>query len=133
MRYKIGQQVYHATWDTRPATVTCPDCGGTGRLRVTFHDDTQVSIACRNCAVGYDPPTGNVRIYERQARADLCTITGCDIDGTKVEWRLDNHYRVAEEDLFTCHDVCYATAQAKAAAADKAELEKVREQLENLE
>jgi hypothetical protein len=125
MKYEIGQQVYHATWDTRTAHVVCPDCGGTGRLRVTFHDDTQVSIDCRNCSSGYDKPSGQVQIYERQARANLSTITGCEVDGTKVEWRLDTHYRVSEDELFDLYVPCLEYAKAKAAAADKAELEKV--------
>ena len=125
MKYDIGQQIYHATWDTRTGHVTCPDCGGTGRLRVTFHDDTTVSIDCRNCSSGYNRPSGQVQIYERLARAELCTITGCEIEGTKVEWRLDTHYRVNEDDLFTDYDECLAYARIKAEAADKAELEKV--------
>ena len=93
MKYDIGQEVYHATWDTREVYVTCPDCGGTGRLRVTFHDDTQVSIECRACQSGYEPPTGRIRVYARTARATLCTITGCEVDGAHVEWRLDKCYR----------------------------------------
>ena len=125
MKYEIGQQVYRATWDTRTAYVICPDCGGTGRLRVTFHDETQVSIECRNCSVGYDPPTGQIKVYERQPRASITSITGCEIEGTKIDWRTADSYRVPEEELFTDYDACMDFARSKAAKADQEERDRI--------
>ena len=44
-KYEIGQDVFFASFSSHASEyVTCPDCGGTARLRVTFHDETTVSI-----------------------------------------------------------------------------------------
>lgn len=125
MRFEIGQQVYRATWEAREAHVFCPDCGGTGRLRVTFHDETQVSIECRNCAAGYDPPTGYVRVYDRQPRALLSTITGVEIQGTETRWRTSESYIVDDDKLFLDEESALAKAKEIAAEHDRADREKV--------
>lgn len=75
-QWKIGDAVWYATWHAHDAYIECPDCGGTGRLRVTFHDETTVSIGCANCSPGYNPPTGRIKVYRREARADRAVITG---------------------------------------------------------
>ena len=125
MKYEIGQQVYWATWDSRDAYVTCPDCGGTGRLRVTFHDETQVSIDCRNCSVGYDPPTGRIHVHNRMAVVRLTTITGCEVEGSKVEWRTSDSYRISEDNLFDNEADCLVRAAEIDAQADREERERV--------
>lgn len=125
MKYQIGQPIWRATWDASGSYVTCPDCGGTGRLRVTFHDETQVSIACANCARGYEPPTGFIHVYDRKAVARLTTITGCEVEGDKVEWRTTDSYRNPESDLFDNEADCLARAAEMAAEADREEREKV--------
>jgi ribosomal protein S27E len=125
MKYEIGQEVWHATFENHQVSVTCPDCGGTGRLRVTFHDETQVSIGCRNCSSGYDKPTGRVEIYEHQPRARLAIITGVEVDGAKVEWRTSDSYRVDESALFDNEADCMASAMTKAAAYDQEQRDRV--------
>lgn len=125
MKYEIGQGLYWATWDTSPKHVVCPDCGGTGRLRVTFHDETQVSIDCRNCAAGYDPPSGKVKIYERIPRARFVIVTGVEITEKETRWHTSESYIVPESELFGDEVFCMAYAQIKAREADKAELDKV--------
>jgi len=118
MRFEIGQQVWRPSFDNEPAYITCPDCGGSGRLRVTFHDETQVSIECKNCSVGYDPPSGRIKCYNRMPRAELETITGCEIGGGKVEWRTSGTYRVDASELFDNEADCMIAAMAKAAQFD---------------
>ena len=124
-KFKIGDEVWRPTWDARENWVTCPDCGGTGRLRVTFHDETTVSIGCANCSVGYDPPRGKVKCYDRQPDAQIGIITGMEIDGEKVEYRiasgLNSYWRLSEDELSFDRDEALAKAQAKAEAADAEE------------
>lgn len=69
-KFKIGDTVWHATFGMTETWVTCPDCGGTGRLRVTFHDETQVSIECNRCGPGYEPPTGRIKCWDRKGAVE---------------------------------------------------------------
>lgn len=121
MKYKIGDQVYRLTFESREDSVECPDCGGTGRLRVTFHDETTVSIHCANCAAGYDPPTGRVKCYSRTPEAELATISGVEINGSKIEYKLysglHSYWLVEEDEICTDHADAMKRAQA---LADKA-------------
>lgn len=88
-------------------------------MRVIFHDDTQVSIECRNCAVGYDPPTGKVVIYRISATARMATICGFENNEGKTRWHVDGSagsYRIVDdEDAFTTEADATAHAQARAA------------------
>lgn len=102
MRFQIGDKVWVARFESMaPDYVTCPDCGGTGRLRVTFHDETQVSIECRNCSAGYDPPSGQVIVYRQKVTARLATITGVEINGPVTTWRTDDYYLHDDTSVFT--------------------------------
>lgn len=125
MKFKVGDQVWRPTFDMQTAYVVCPDCGGTGRLRVIFHDETQVSIDCKNCSVGYEPPTGRIKVYERQARASLEFITGFEVEGEKVEWRTSESYRVTDEKLFTSEEDCMVAARELAAQFDQEERQRI--------
>jgi hypothetical protein len=98
---------------------------GDGRLRVTFADDTTVSIECRNCTVGYDPPTGYVRVYERTPRATLCTITGYEVTGDNVRWRMDAGHIVDDEDMFANEDDAITRARGMCDEANAAERARV--------
>jgi hypothetical protein len=125
MKYEIGQKLWLASWDSSEDWITCPDCGGTGRLRVTFHDETTVSIECAGCASGYNPPTGYVRVYNRHAKALPVTITGVEVRDGKTEWRTDSHYCPDECDLYDNENDCLAGALLKAKKADQEEREKI--------
>lgn len=129
-RFKIGDYAWLATWDTREEFVTCPDCGGTGRIRVIFHDDTQASIGCGNCAPGYDPPTGRVRIYARSPRAERVHINGMEAGPDGVRWRLDypdSRYRIADDaDLFDDERAAKDYAAKKCDALDAEDRAKVQ-------
>lgn len=120
MRYEIGQSIWISEFSPlAPTHVTCPDCGGTGRLRVTFHDDTQVSIECRNCASGYDPPTGRVIVYQNAAKARQAVVSGLEVHGGKTRWHVDASggcYRtVDDEDAFDTQEAALTQAEQKAA------------------
>ena len=124
-RFKIGDQVWLARFESARDGVSCPDCGGTGRLRVTFHDDTTVSIECRNCSVGYDPPTGKVVCYERHPAPEPITVTGLEMNALGATYRLGggiNHWRSAgEEDVFSSREEAMVRAEAMAKEATEAE------------
>lgn len=122
-KYEIGQEIFWASFSAHKSDyVTCPDCGGTGRLRVTFHDETTVSIPCANCSRGYEEPTGRIHVYCRKGEAKKARISGMEVDGDKVEYRAEYHasdddgrvYRgcniIKEGDVFLSE----AEAQAKA-------------------
>lgn len=117
-KFKIGDQVYRPTFENHETSVACPDCGGTGRLRVTFADDTTVSIGCANCASGYDVPTGRVKCYDRFPEAKLATISGIEMDCGKIKYKLyagpHSYWRVEESDLSTDHAAAMIKARAMA-------------------
>ncbi|MFA5900273.1 MAG: hypothetical protein WC829_14305 [Hyphomicrobium sp.] len=128
-RFKIGDQVWRARFDASKGYVTCPDCGGTGRLRVTFHDETTVSIECRNCAVGYDPPTGRVVCHERHPGAEQFTVTGMEMTATKVTYHLGGtesfHYLADENEIFAAQEDALARSQVQADEASEEERKKI--------
>jgi len=126
MKYQIGQQVWRASWTTTENYVTCPDCGGTGRIRVTFHDETQVSIDCQRCTYGYNTPTGTLKVYDRKAIAVPTTIIGMEVDGGKLKWKTNDCYQVDEVDLFDNEADCLKRAEVMAVEADAQEREKIQ-------
>ena len=130
MRFEVGQKIWIGDFSPlSPLHETCPDCGGTGRLRVIFHDETQVSIDCRNCAAGYDPPTGKVVVYRNRASAKHAVISGLEVHGDKVRWHCDataGSYRIVDdEDAFETEADALAWAQKRAAAYEVEQREKI--------
>lgn len=125
MKYEIGQEIWIATWDSTTDYVTCPDCGGTGRIRVIHHDDTMMSIECAGCSAGYEPPKGYVKVYVRHARAEKTTITGVEVRDGKTEWRSAKSWCLDEADVYDTEADAFAAALLKAERADREEREKI--------
>lgn len=125
MKYDIGQEIWIATWESTTDYVTCPDCGGTGRVRVIHHDETEMSIECAGCSAGYEPPTGYVKVYVRHARAEKSTITGVEVRDGKTEWRSAKSWCLDEADVFLTETEALAAALLKAQKADAEEREKI--------
>ena len=124
--YEIGQKVWWATTNREPDFVTCPDCGGTGRIRVIFHDETTVSIDCRNCSVGFDPPKGTIQVYNRTANSTLVLITGLEIKSDhSVEYRTNQSYIIKEKYLFDNQKDANICAKELAEKEDQREREKI--------
>lgn len=102
MRFEVGQEIWIGDFHPHaPTHVTCPDCGGTGRLRVIFHDETQVSIECRNCAAGYDAPTGRIVIYQLEVKARRAIICGFENAHGNIRWHVDGSecsYRIIDDE-----------------------------------
>ena len=98
---QIGDKVWVADFKNHTIkNVTCPDCGGTGRLRVIFHDETQVSIDCQNCASGYEPPKGYVGIYTSEASAIIDTIEEVRQTKDGCEYITTRRHVYTEKDVF---------------------------------
>lgn len=113
-RFQIGDQAWRATFDSTPAFVQCPDCCGSGRLRVIMGDDTEVSIDCQNCTRGCLGPQGVLEVYDRAPRADLVTITGIEMDADKITYRAQGApytWLVDDADLFADEQQAMARAQ----------------------
>jgi ribosomal protein S27E len=125
MKFEIGQHVWRATFMIRQNSVECADCGGTGRLRVLFHDDTMVSVECAGCSRGFERPTGRIVTYDRTGRAEPDVITGVEIEGGKTRWRTANSYRVDETDVFATEQEALERAAVLAAEYDAAELARI--------
>lgn len=125
-KYEIGQQLWWPRPGTKPTSVECPHCGGTGRLRVTFHDETTVSVDCQNCSLGYEPPTGRITVYERSPEAQLVEVRGFEVhgDGT-VEYRTSGSYVVKEGDLFETREEALARCVERNAEMEREELAKI--------
>lgn len=126
-KYEIGQEVWWATCETEETSLECPHCGGTGRLRVIFHDETTVSIECENCAVGYDPPTGRVKCSVRKPTARMVIISGVEVrtDGEYFEYRTTLSYIVPEEHLFEAEADALEKATQISVERDREERERV--------
>lgn len=125
MRFEIGQKVWWAHWNSTESSVECPDCGGTGRIRVTFHDETTVSIDCQRCSRGYEPPTGRLTTYVREPSAELVTITGFEFRDGKMEWQTSGSYCIQDEDLFENEAPAIERCEVLAAEANARELEQI--------
>lgn len=130
LRFNIGDKAWVGVWSSHaPHYETCPDCGGTGRLRVTFHDETQVSIECRNCAEGYDPPTGKVIVYRHKGKAEQVTISGFETRDGKMRWHYNLHrygYNIADDDqVFDTEQAALEFVQKKIEADEKEKIERI--------
>jgi len=100
---KIGDQVWVSRFfATSGVYVTCPDCGGTGRIRVILHDETMHSIECGNCSRGYEPPTGEVLVYTNNIEAKNVTIVEVKQSLEGIEYITNDRHVHCEHDLFDC-------------------------------
>lgn len=77
-KFQIGDVVYQANAGPKSTWVICPECLGSGRLRVILGDDSEVSIACVCCENGYHGSLGKLSTYQFLAEVDTITITGVD-------------------------------------------------------
>ena len=129
--YKIGDSVWIAQCYCEQVFVTCPDCGGTGRIRCIMHDDTEVSIECGRCRSGYDAPSGRVGYYKRNPRAESAVITGMNIETvrgvTETEYVLQAEYtqRMKSDRIALSYEDAMAKAEAIAAKENAEEIERI--------
>lgn len=130
-KYKIGDQLYYPIWTSTTSYVECPDCGGTGRIRVIFHDETVVSIECQNCRSGFNSSGGKVQVYDRTPKTRLVKIVGIGIGSNGITYKCDTHHIVKEEELFKTHEEALEVAKEKAKLANEEDLKKVQTKHDN--
>lgn len=129
-KFQIGDEGWRATFEVRETCVECPDCGGTGRLRITFDDETTVSIECSNCSRGYNPSSGRVVVHDRMPSAELVTVTGIELQaGKPPEYKAafgpSSSWIIAEDRLFRTEEEAMACANLLAEKADEEERARV--------
>lgn len=107
MMFNIGDVVWQAHASQIQVWVICPECLGSGRLRVILGDDSEVSIPCICCERGYEGSPGKISTWEYQANAQQVTITG--IESKLREGHLKTRYLVGcysgeEENIFATRE-----------------------------
>lgn len=122
-KFNIGDKVFRATMRSVEKFNTCPDCWGKKYLRVILGDDSEVTIDCAGCDLGYEPPRGYVthRAYEPQVEGGK--ITGIEINENGVSYNLSG-YIVEEKNVSEVYED--ALKQAAVLAAEYEESEKQR-------
>lgn len=125
MRFRIGEDVWVSLWEAIEDRVVCPDCGGTGRLRVILHDEQEVSIECDTCRRGYEPPRGTLTVYTRKPMAIPTAIVGVEIADGKIVWRTSASYHVEDDRVFANEASALNRAKEIAAEADRAERDRI--------
>lgn len=125
LKYKIGDELWVPAFDATETSIECPSCGGTGRLRIMFHDDSVESVDCPECGRGYDDPTGRIRCYDRVAKVHFVTVIGVTIENEGVVYKTSRNYSNAEEDLYETEAAAMDAARNMATQYDLAEREKI--------
>lgn len=127
MKFEIGQSVWEAAFTSEQVSVTCPDCGGEGRLRVIMYDKTEVSIECGRCQIGSYPSSGRVsHYYAFKPMARQSIITGVEIENGVAIWKTDVSYRIKEERIFTNSQDALNAARIIAAKYNQKEIDKIK-------
>ena len=107
MKFNIGDTIYFARAGQETIWITCPECLGSGRLRVILGDDSEVSIACECCSRGYEGSPGKMQTYAYRSVPEPVIITG--IETSKHDETIRVVYKIGcwvteEKDLFATRD-----------------------------
>ena len=78
-KFQIGDIVYQAYAGQEQIWITCPECCGSGRLRVILGDDSEMSIPCVCCERGYEGSPGKIQTYQFLSRATEHVVTGMEL------------------------------------------------------
>ena len=124
-KYSIGDTVWYARCNWIDEKATCPDCGGTGRIRCIMHDEATVSVECGACRQGYDPPTGFIRVYDYHPSVEMVVIDGVEV-GKETRYR-SRCYILDEDKLFPTREAAREVALQMVAAAKAAQTKKIAE------
>lgn len=91
-KFSIGDIAFFARAGQMQVWVTCPECLGSGRLRVILGDNTEASIACACCERGYEGSPGLIQTWAFKAEVEEVRITGLESD--LVDGCLRTRYKV---------------------------------------
>ncbi len=122
-KFTIGDQVYRATFHPlEQVWIECPECCGSGILRVILGTGEEVQIACECCKRGYEGSPGKIQIYQAIASAEPVTITGMEMrPGETIRYYHSPNYVSDEGNLFD------SGHEAQARAEEKAETHRIEE------
>ena len=125
-KYEIGQEIWWARFETSESSIECPDCAGKGSIRCIMGDETEVTVDCQNCQIGYEEfARGRIRTYNRTPSAEKTVITGMDVSSTKTEYRVPSSYIVPEDRVFETEEEALVKAQKLADEASRQELDRI--------
>ena len=114
-KFNIGDIAYVARAGQEQIWITCPECLGSGRLRVILGDDSEVSIHCECCSRGYDGSLGRVQTYTFKARVEEVVITRIESsmhgDGLRTCYKFSGCYYDDEKNLFATRLEALARAE----------------------
>ncbi len=90
-KFKLGDTVFMASYDRVGKSITCPDCLGSARVKVTLGTGEEILIECGGCDLaGYRGATGRIKQYDFAVRIGSYTVTGINLQGADAEYQLDN-------------------------------------------
>lgn len=128
-KYNIGDEVFWPYWGSKEMSIECPDCGGTGRIRLIMHDNSEHSIECGRCSYGYYPPTGRIKFWRWLADIKRGEITGLEISKGVVSYKIScgegYTHIVKEEMVYTSEEDALGRAEILVEEHEKEELEKI--------
>jgi len=114
---QVGDQVWVAEISSTDRWEPCPDCLGKKFLTVILGDDSRVTIDCAGCGVGYQPPRGVVKVYERKPEPRSRVISGMQVQGKDITYHVggSSAYRTYSESIvFSTEGEALVRAQALA-------------------
>jgi hypothetical protein len=109
-KFNIGDTAYQAHAGQEQIWVTCPECLGSGRLRVILGDDTEVSIHCVCCERGYEGSPGKVHTYKFMSEVRTGTITAVEMRGSILHYSLDG-WSDSDNSIFATREEAEARAK----------------------
>jgi hypothetical protein len=128
-KFNIGDTVYMAEAGPEQVWITCPECAGSGRLRVILGDSSEVSIACVCCERGYEGSPGRIQTYRFEGNATERRITGMEVRQGQPTRYSFGYYSSEETNLFATQEQAMERATTLAAehAAEETKRLKYRE------
>jgi len=125
-RFSIGDKVFTATYSRKETRITCPDCGGSKRVKVTLFDGTEILIACGGCDPGgFEPSRGFIKKYKFQVVVAQRTVTGIRESMQSLEYEVDGTnchcYIMKSEAVFETEQeaVAYGESQKETTQAEE--------------
>lgn len=127
--FAIGETVWHAGNRYIEEYPVCPDCAGQKYVTLKLGNGDEHTLDCRCCGIGYDPPTGRMKvnrfIYEPE-EITLARVTHFDKDGVgytnaPVEASSYSTYHSSSlfRDKLQCEAVCEKMRAEKAAQEEE--------------
>ena len=137
--FEIGDTIYVARTGRSQVARTCPECLGSGRLRVILGDESEVSIFCECCKQdGYadcwrQQSCGQQMVWEFVAKAEPIIVAGVEVKTTADETEVTYRYNWSECGGNLCYGKdAFATKEEALARATEIKAEHEADELQRL-